>query len=113
MLARPTKSYSVVFDRFVNRPFTCEYKYDGERAQIHVMNSKTISIFSRNFENSTERFPDVVAYVKDALNEKNVQTAIIDAEVVAYDTEKKIRLPFQVLSTRSRKVHGTSAIVHF
>ena len=103
MLARPTKSYSVVFDRFANRPFTCEYKYDGERAQIHITNSKTISIFSRNFENSTERFPDVVAYVKEALKEKNVQSAIIDAEVVAFDTEKQIRLPFQVLSTRSRK----------
>ena len=63
MLARPTKCYSVVFDRFANRPFTCEYKYDGERAQIHITNRKTVKIFSRNFEDSTERFPDVISSV--------------------------------------------------
>ncbi len=59
MLARPTKSYAMVLDRFASIPFTCEYKYDGERAQIHILPSGDISIFSRNFENSTDRFPDV------------------------------------------------------
>jgi DNA ligase-1 len=28
---------SEVLDKFTDREFTVEYKYDGERAQIHVL----------------------------------------------------------------------------
>ncbi|OQR92234.1 DNA ligase, partial [Thraustotheca clavata] len=103
MLARPTKSYAMVLDRFQDQPFTCEYKYDGERAQIHILESGDISIFSRNFENSTERFPDVKLSILKAAKKNNITSCIVDAEVVAVDKSTNQRLPFQVLSTRSRK----------
>lgn len=36
MLAKPTKAITEVLDRFEGKEFTCEYKYDGERAQVSL-----------------------------------------------------------------------------
>lgn len=71
-------------------------------------------IYSRNSENNTSKYPDVINMVKEILSEtgKNedlkVKTAIVDAEVVAFDIKNKVILPFQVLSTRKRKVSKSS-----
>lgn len=34
MLANPTTSTGVILDKLGDTAFTCEYKYDGERAQV-------------------------------------------------------------------------------
>ena len=107
-LARPTTGIKVIFERFADTPFTCEYKYDGFRGQIHYYNKKT-QIFSRNLEDMTETYPDVVEFINNFIkesaekNNKQLNSFILDCEMVAYDKKNDKILPFQQLTTRSRK----------
>lgn len=104
MLAKPTKAISEVLERFAETSFTCEFKYDGERAQVHRLEDGTMKIYSRNAENLTPKYPDLVAKLPNALSEQYKKASfIIDAEAVAYDLEKKRILPFQELQGRKRK----------
>ncbi|KAF4675378.1 tRNA ligase [Perkinsus chesapeaki] len=109
MLAKPTKSITEVLDRFKDIKFTAEYKYDGERAQVHMwMNDKgkrVIKVYSRNSEDLTEKYPDVIDAIEVMLStvDKPINNMIIDAEAVAFDREKHKVLPFQMLSSRPRK----------
>lgn len=69
MLAHPTKALTDILDRFENITFTCEYKYDGERAQIHKLDDGSMRIYSRNSENMSTKYPDVMErLVKVRLN---------------------------------------------
>ncbi len=102
MLAKPTHGVSEVLDKFSNQSFTCEYKYDGERAQIHVKEDGTVQVYSRNSENNTGKYPDIIALFPGALA-PGVKSVVLDAEAVAYDPVAGKILPFQILSTRARK----------
>ncbi|KAH0913488.1 hypothetical protein HID58_036809 [Brassica napus] len=102
MLAKPTKGVGEILNKFQDTVFTCEYKYDGERAQVHCMEDGTFEIYSRNAERNTGKYPDV-ALALSRLKKPSVKSFILDCEVVAFDREKKKILPFQILSTRARK----------
>ena len=93
-------------ERFADVEFTCEYKYDGERAQVHVLDNGEVRVFSRNMEDNTTKYPDIVATFKAHLK-PGVRSIVLDAEAVAYDRATHKILPFQVLSTRAKK--GVSA----
>jgi DNA ligase-1 len=103
MLAKPTKAIGEVLRRLAGQAFTMEYKYDGERAQVHLLEDGTVRIFSRNSLDDTERYPDLAQCIHTA-KVAGITSCVIDAEVVAWDREKACILPFQVLSTRKRKV---------
>merc|ERR1711920_1034901 len=92
MLAKPSKGIPEVVQRLAGKRFTGEWKYDGERAQIHVVDKDTIKVYSRNSENMTEKYPDVIQVVKDALAD-SVESCIIDSEVVAWDVTNARILP--------------------
>lgn len=121
MLAKPTKAITEVLDRFENQKFTCEYKYDGERAQIHYVAkdsliqysgpisnaSKTNSgdfaaIFSRNSEDLSKKYPDILAKLKTWVKSET-KSFVLDCESVAWDIAEKKVLPFQQLMTRKKK----------
>ncbi|KAK6464297.1 ATP-dependent DNA ligase [Scheffersomyces coipomensis] len=104
MLAKPTKSITEVLDRFQGEEFTCEYKYDGERAQVHLLADGTIRIYSRNSEDMSQRYPDLISILREVLNSKEAGVSmVLDCEAVAWDRTNNKILPFQVLSTRKRK----------
>eukprot|EP00268_Persea_americana_P056144 TRINITY_DN6588_c1_g1_i4.p1 TRINITY_DN6588_c1_g1~~TRINITY_DN6588_c1_g1_i4.p1 ORF type:complete len:100 (-),score=12.52 TRINITY_DN6588_c1_g1_i4:148-447(-) len=63
MLAKPTKGVTEILDKFQGSEFTCEYKYDGERAQIHYMEDGSVQMYGRNTEPITGKYPDVVSSV--------------------------------------------------
>ena len=103
MLAKPATAASEILDRAAGGGFSAEYKYDGERAQVHVLDGgASVRIYSRNSEDTTGKYPDVAAAVVKALA-PGTRDAVLDAEVVAVDPADRQRLlPFQVLSTRKR-----------
>uniref|UniRef100_A0A2S2NAI6 DNA ligase n=2 Tax=Schizaphis graminum TaxID=13262 RepID=A0A2S2NAI6_SCHGA len=102
MLAHPTKGVHEVLSRFDGLKFTCEWKYDGERAQIHLTEDGNICIYSRNQENNTSKYPDIINRL-DSVKGPNVKSFVMDSEAVAWDRENKKIMPFQILSTRKRK----------
>jgi DNA ligase-1 len=120
MLAKPTKSITEVLDRFEGKNFTCEYKYDGERAQIHYVAPDSIhkyaaatttlqkdgqglcAIFSRNSEDLSKKYPDILAKLETWIK-STTKSFVLDCETVAWDIVNKKVLPFQQLMTRKRK----------
>lgn len=100
MLAKPSKSISEITRRLGSGRLTGEYKYDGERAQIHKNLDGKISIYSRNCDDSTAKFADISQIISTNFEG---DTFIIDSEIVAINTERGEILPFQVLSNRSKK----------
>ncbi|XP_037538336.1 DNA ligase 1 [Nematolebias whitei] len=109
MLAHPTKGVGEVMKRFDEAAFTCEYKYDGERAQIHILESGEVRIFSRNQEDNTSKYPDIISRIPKTKKD-SVVSCVLDTEAVAWDREKKQIQPFQVLTTRKRKDVDASEI---
>jgi DNA ligase-1 len=121
MLAKPTKAITEVLDRFENQTFTCEYKYDGERAQIHYVAKDSpekyvtaaplaakgsdgglAAIFSRNSEDLSKKYPDILEKLNTWVK-PDTKSFVLDCESVGWDVVEKKVLPFQTLMTRKRK----------
>ena len=102
MLAKPTKAIGEVLTRFEGKTFTCEYKYDGERAQVHLLPDGKVAVFSRNSEDMSKKYPDLVEQLPRCIKE-GTKSFVLDAEAVAVDKTTGALLPFQELSKRKRK----------
>ena len=105
MLADRIKSGEDTIKKFQN-DFAAEYKLDGERAQIHKQKD-TIMIFSRSLENITSYYPDIVEKISKLIISDD---AILEAEVVAMNSNSGDFLPFQELMHRRRKYEIDEAV---
>lgn len=102
-LAHPTNGITAILDRLSGKSFTSEYKYDGERAQIHYRRGAGFQIYSRNSETHTGKYPDVISMLPQTFDAQTVESFILDSEVVAVSPETGALQAFQVLQHRGRK----------
>ena len=102
MLGSITRDLSEMLTKLQGRDFSCEYKYDGQRAQVHCDEQGKVSIFSRHLEVMTDKYPDLVALVPQIRGE-GVCSFILEGEVVAIDQESGDLKAFQTLTNRAKK----------
>lgn len=102
MLGSITRDLSEMLMKLQGRDFSCEYKYDGQRAQVHCDSRGKVSIFSRHLELMTEKYPDLVSLVPQIRGE-SASSFILEGEVVAVDEESGELQPFQALTNRAKK----------
>ncbi len=101
-----------------------EFKFDGTRVQLHMDKNKEqdlskitqeslfdtgsgkyfVKTFTRNLEETTNQYPDIV---EAALKQLNAESVILDGEAIGYDKHTGEFLPFQETIQRKRK-HGVS-----
>lgn len=102
MLGSITRDLSEMLTKLQGRDFTCEYKYDGQRAQVHCDGNGKVSIFSRHLELMTDKYPDLVELVPKIRGD-GVSSFIMEGEVVAVDSSTGELKNFQTLTNRARK----------
>ncbi len=99
MLSVLTNNVQEAFEA-LGKPAQFENKLDGFRIQCHKVNEKIFKVFTRNLEDVTKQFPDIINFIKKNVKARNF---ILDAEAVAYDKKNKKHLPFQNISQRIKR----------
>ena len=92
MLASPIESAEEGLSYFSEAAI--EDKYDGIRAQAHVADG-VVKLFSRTRDEVTESFPELLGALAGL-----AQDAILDGEIVAWDSAAGQARPFSVLQQR-------------
>jgi DNA ligase 1 len=105
MLAERLASLEEILDKLGGK-CVAEYKYDGERIQVHKKGDEVV-LFSRRLENISDQYPDAIELVKKKVSAKE---AILEGECVAMDLETGEMRPFQELMHRRRKYGIEEAI---
>jgi DNA ligase-1 len=108
MLAERAESENEIIGR-LGKGFVAEYKYDGERVQIHKDKDKIV-LYSRSLENITHHYPDIVEKFKGATDAESI---IVEGEIVAINPNTNEMLPFQELMHRRRKYEVEKAMEEF
>jgi DNA ligase 1 len=108
MLAERLPSPEEILDKLGGKCIA-EYKYDGERIQLHKKGNEVV-LFSRRLEKISDQYPDAIDLVKKKVAAKE---AILEGECVAMDFETGEMRPFQELMHRRRKYGIEEAISQY
>ena len=92
MLASPVESADEALSYFQSA--SVEDKYDGIRAQAHISGGE-VRIFSRTRDEITESFPELPVALAGLPKD-----AILDGEIVAWNSDEARALPFSTLQQR-------------
>lgn len=87
---------AAVWTRMPN-PFV-QPKLDGLRGQIHF-DGTTGFIFSRNMENMTDQFPEIIESIKNL----KVESIILDSEIIGFVDKTQSYMTYQETMQRRRK----------
>ncbi|RYP81005.1 hypothetical protein DL769_002185 [Monosporascus sp. CRB-8-3] len=109
MLGSITRDLSEMLTKLQGRDFACEFKYDGQRAQVHCDETGRVSIFSRHLEVMTDKYPDLVELVP-RIRGDGVRSFVMEGEVVAVDRRTGELRSFQTLTNRARKDVAVASI---
>ena len=110
MLAERLPSSSEILEKMGGK-CSVEYKYDGERVQIHLnAGDKIAHLFSRRLENIDHHYPDIAKLVSEGISAKSY---IVEGEIVAVDPTTGDLLPFQELMHRRRKYGVEEAMSNY
>lgn len=99
MLAQMTTDLGEVFEEHGGRT-ALEYKIDGTRIQIHMLNGD-VRVFSRRLTDVTKSLPEIVDLVRSEIKSRS---AILEGEVIAVGDDGK-PIPFQHLMRRFKRIH--------
>ncbi|TGZ79606.1 ATP-dependent DNA ligase [Ascodesmis nigricans] len=102
MLGQITRDLEEMIVKLQKRDFVCEWKYDGQRAQIHCDADGKVSIFSRHLELMTDKYPDLVQLMPK-IRADGVSSFILEGEVTAVNQKTGELMNFQTLAGRERK----------
>ncbi|MFW9997324.1 MAG: ATP-dependent DNA ligase [Candidatus Odinarchaeota archaeon] len=99
MAAQKLNSTEKIYDKLKGN-LIVENKYDGARVQVHRSVDGSIKLFSRNLDDMTFQYPDVVAALGSEIKAKEF---IIEGEIVGIDPGTGKFRAFQELMQRRRK----------
>jgi len=106
MLFQKAKNIESSFEK-LGKKISAEYKYDGFRLQIH-RNNDEIKLFTRNLEEVSKQFPDIISIVKSNIKSKHF---IIDCEAIGINRKNSSWMPFQKVSRRIKRKYDIDKII--
>ena len=105
MLCERLETLQEIFERLGR--CALEYKYDGLRVQAHIGDGKVV-LFSRQLENITSQFPEIVEGLHDAYRGAR---GIVEGEAVPVDANTGEFLPFQEVSRRRGRKYDVEVMM--